>query len=40
MGGCGRLWRAFAAAFWEGLSLYFSPFTGFWQALRRLLRDI
>jgi hypothetical protein len=27
------LWQAFVDAFWEGFSLYFSPFTGFWQAL-------
>jgi len=36
MGDLERLWRAFVAAFREGLSLYFSPFTGFWQALGRL----
>jgi hypothetical protein len=39
------LWQAFVEAFWEGLSLYFSPFTGFWQALgklhiRAMLHDI
>lgn len=30
------LWHAFAEAFREGLKVYFSPFTGFWQELRKL----
>jgi hypothetical protein len=30
------LWQAFIEAFREGLGLYFSPFTGFWQALGKL----
>jgi hypothetical protein len=36
MGTLARVRQAFVAAFWEGFSLYFSPFTGFWQALRKL----
>jgi hypothetical protein len=30
------LWQAFVEAFREGLQLYLSPFTGFWQALGNL----
>jgi hypothetical protein len=30
------LWHAFVEAFREGLKVYFSPFSGFWQALQKL----
>jgi hypothetical protein len=31
-----ELRNAFVGGFKEGLAVYFSPFTGFWQAIRQL----